>query len=423
MNNYTINQVKKSFSFSEDSFVLDNLFFLPKNLPINDYHIELLTKWNIADIKTEGKISSLIMNKIIPKEENTKDPMKFFKEVEDSQLNEEIDKTINDTEISPDLELIDNSILDEAQTLNENKNDDNDKSKNVKILDSSVKSFIEIYKYWIKETVKIFKNFLLEKNVDKERVKNFVDDIIKISNKNRNNALLLFGKKFEGVLYVFPQTIETVILANIIADTRKLSPLATSNLALATFFHDFGMLKIPISLLEKIEKLTPTEMSVIQNHTAIGYKYLRDAKYSAIIASGALQHHERVDGKGYPSQLTPDRVTDIAKIISVVDAYCAAISSKPFKENPLHAKVVLQELLSKGGSVYDSSILRDLIKNISFYPIGSTVMLSDNNPAIVIGTSKAAMKPIVKVIANGKEGAIIDLSERDDIFIRGVYKT
>ncbi len=419
MNNFTINQVKKNFSFSEDTFILDNLFLLPKNLPINDYHIELLSKWNISEIKSEGKISSLQMDKIAPKDENSKDPMKFFKEENDSQLNDEIDKTINETEINPELELIDNSILNEEQTVIEN--DDNDKGKSVKILDSSVKSFIEIYKYWIKETVKIFKNFLLEKDVDKERVKNFVDDIIKISNKNRNNALLLFGKKFEGVLYVFPQTIETVILANIIADTRKLSPLALSNLALATFFHDFGMLKIPLSLLEKVEKLTPTEMSVIQSHTTIGYKYLRDAKYSAIIASGALQHHERVDGKGYPSQLTPDRVTDIAKIISVVDAYCAAISSKPFKENPLHAKVVLQELLSRGGTVYDATILRDLIKNISFYPIGSMVMLSDNNPAMVVGTSKAAMKPIVKVLANGKEGALIDLSERDDIFIKGVY--
>ncbi|MBN2545188.1 MAG: HD domain-containing protein [Spirochaetes bacterium] len=419
MNNYTINQVKENFSFSEDSFILDNLFFLPKNLPINDYHIELLSKWNISDIKTEGKISSILMDKLVVKDDNSKDPMKFFKEAEDSKLNDEIDKTINETEISPDLELIDKSILEENQTAYTN---EDDKNKNIQILDSSVKSFIEIYKYWIKETVKIFKNFLLEKNVDKERVKNFVDDIIKISNKNRNNALLLFGKKFEGVLYVFPQTIETVILANIIADTRKLSPLATSNLALATFFHDFGMLKIPMSLLEKADKLTPTEMTVIQSHTTIGYKYLRDAKYSAIIASGALQHHERVDGKGYPSRLTPDRVTDIAKIISVVDAYCAAISSKPFKENPQHAKVVLQELLSKGGSVYDSSILRDLIKNISFYPIGSMVMLSDNNPAIVIGTSKAAMKPIIKVIAEGKEGEIIDLSERNDIFIKGVYK-
>src|SRR4030042_7118298 len=100
MNNYTINQVKKNFSFSEDSFILDNLLFLPKNLPINDYHIELLSKWNISDIKSDGKVSSLIMDKLITKDENSKDPMKFFKEVENSQLNDEIEKSINDTEIS-----------------------------------------------------------------------------------------------------------------------------------------------------------------------------------------------------------------------------------------------------------------------------------------------------------------------------------
>lgn len=398
MKSYNVNELKANYALSDDSYILDNLFFLPKSLPIKEYHINLLRKWNITEIKSDGQLSAITLKETIAP---TKEPL------------EELP-----TELTTDEE-IDNSLLqqEEIEKLEPGK----DESLTVKGALTS-KSFVEIYKYWIKETVKIFKNFLIEKDVDKERVKNFVDDIIRITSKNKSNALMLFGKKFEGVLYVFPQTIETVILANIIAESRQMNPLATSNLTLATFFHDFGMLKIPLSLLEKTEKLSDKEMSIIQSHTIIGYKYLRDARYSAIIASGALQHHERLDGKGYPQQLTGDKITEIAKIISVVDAYCAAIASKPFKESPQHAKLVLQELLNKGGTVYDANILKELIKNISLYPIGSLVLLSNDKIALVVGVSKAAMRPKVKIIEEGKDGEIIDLSERSDLFIKSLYK-
>jgi HD-GYP domain-containing protein (c-di-GMP phosphodiesterase class II) len=78
---------------------------------------------------------------------------------------------------------------------------------------------------------------------------------------------------------------------------------------------------------------------------------------------------------GYPYKITGDKITEIAKIISVVDAYCAAIASKPFRESPQHAKIVLQELLSKVVRAYDASILRELIKEYFIVPIGSMVLL------------------------------------------------
>ena len=80
-------------------------------------------------------------------------------------------------------------------------------------------------------------------------------DVINLTNKNRNNALIVFGKKFEGILYVYSQTIETIILTHIIGSSMNLSQLAISNLAIATLFHDIGMLKISRDLLEKIEPL------------------------------------------------------------------------------------------------------------------------------------------------------------------------
>ena len=341
MNTILINQLSDGNTFSDDCYILDDLFFLPKNFPLHDYHLKLLNKWNITNIQTEGDFTPGTMNKIIEEKEDKKkvDVDKFF----DNNKSSDRDKK------------------NEENNLKSKKGD-----ISTALLDSSVKSFVEVYKQWIIEATNFFNQIILYKEIDKEKVRNFIMDVINLTNKNRNNALIVFGKKFEGILYVYSQTIETIILTHIIGSSMNLSQLAISNLAIAALFHDIGMLKISRDLLEKIEPLTDGEISIIRSHPTIGYKLLREVNYSAIISSGALQHHERIDGKGYPNKLSQDKITDVAKIISVADAYCAAIASKPFRESPAHAKEVILELLKLGGTAYSSVILKELIKNISF---------------------------------------------------------
>ena len=107
------------------------------------------------------------------------------------------------------------------------------------------------------------------------------------------------------------------------------------------------MLRIPKAILDKNGPLTPEEYKIMQNHTIIGFNLIRDIRYSAIIASGALQHHERIDGTGYPERKKADQITNIGKIVAILDAYSAAISKKTFK-TPVHAKEAIQDLLKLG---------------------------------------------------------------------------
>lgn len=416
MNTISINQIPVNNSFTDDSFVLDDLFFLPKKLPIQQHHIKLLQKWNITEISTEGNITSSGMDKLV-KTDNDKDKEPIIPSIDELP-------TPNDT--SSDIEPL---PVDEVKSPNAANTDDvveleiiekkeADKSK---LLDSSVKGFVELYKKWIKQAYNILNGIIKTNTVDKEAVKRFIVEIIDTVNENRNNALMVFGKEFKGVPSIYPQTIETIILSYIIGESLNLSNLALSNLAIAALFHDIGMLMVPDEILNKLTPLTSDELAIIQKHTVMGYKLLRDIKYSAIIASGALQHHERIDGKGYPNKLSAERVTEIAKIISVADAYCAAISNKPYKHLTLHGKEAIQDLLRGGGTAYEHAILKELIKNISFYPIGSLVLLSDNQPARVVGTSGVPMKPIVKVLNQPEGTDIINLSKTTTIYIKGLY--
>ena len=240
MDAISLNNIVTGSAFTEDSYILEDLFFLPKNLPVEDYHIKLLREWNINDIFTEGRITERSMNKIIQKKPDIK------QKIEDIY---EAPAILSNTKDTPE------STTNEQTSIN-----------TVGLLDNSVKVLVDTYKNWIKTTINIFNEILIQRQVDKEKPRNLIKEIIDTVNKNKNNALMLFGKTFEGLLYIYPQTIETVILAYIIGDSLNLSQLALSNLAIATLFHDIGMLKIPRIILEKKEALSEHETSIIQNH-------------------------------------------------------------------------------------------------------------------------------------------------------------
>jgi HD-GYP domain-containing protein (c-di-GMP phosphodiesterase class II) len=386
MNTVSFNQLAPNKFFSEDSYLFEDLFFLPKNLPLMEFHINILKMWNIDKIYSNGILLDAQITSVKDKE-NT-----------ESHLEDLFDSPDNIVDI---YEKSDDDIIEP-------------------IIIDSPSDFKSLYRNWIVTTIGYHNSIITSKNVDKEKVVNLLNEIKDAIRKNRNESLKQFGRPIEGIPYMHRKTIETTILAYILSESTSLTDFASTNLMFATLYHDLGMLKVPKEILQKKSALTKEDVLEIQNHTIYGYKYLRETGYSAIIASGALQHHERIDGKGYPNHVTNEKITDIAKIIAVVDAYCAAISGKPFKD-PLHAKEAVQDLLKSGGTSYDANILKELVKNISFYPIGSFIVLSNGINAEVSGTSGVAMRPIVKTINKEGYGETIDLSKRNDVYIKGIY--
>ncbi len=390
MNEVEFNKIIPGAFFLDDSYIYNDLFFLPKKTIIKDYHVEVLKNWGIEKIFSNGDYFATG----VPK----------YKE----EINE-LDTLFENNDSIITLENDDGSSPSSPSSADTTKND----------MVSKNESYKEVYKRWILATVSFFNSVITTKDVNKQNVINLLNDIESFVKRDKDSVLLLVGQNLEGLSRVYRQTLDTVILGLIMSHSLQLSEFAKTNLVLGTFFHDIGMLKIPKSILEKQGALTPEEIKVIQSHTIIGFNLIRDVRYSAIIASGALQHHERIDGTGYPEKKSAEQITNIGKIVAVLDAYSAAISTKSFK-SPVHAKEAVQDLLKLGGAAYDTVILKEFVKNISIYPIGSLILLSNNSPAKVIGNSGVAMRPIVATLIDGKDETI-DLSKRIDLYIKGVY--
>jgi len=144
-------------------------------------------------------------------------------------------------------------------------------------------------------------------------------------------------------------------LARSIAQEIGLSADTIDNIRMAGAIHDIGKMAVPAEILSKPGKLTDIEMSLIKTHSQSGYNILKDAELPYPIAEITLQHHERMDGSGYPKGLKGDQILLEARIISVADVVEAISSHRPYRPS-LGINIALEEIEKNKGLFYDVQV-------------------------------------------------------------------
>lgn len=127
-------------------------------------------------------------------------------------------------------------------------------------------------------------------------------------------------------------------------------------LTLAASIHDLGKIKLPSELLSVSRRLTPIEYELIKTHAQAGYEILKDVHFPWPIAEIIRQHHEQVDGSGYPRGLKSDEILFEARIIAVADTVEAMASSRPYRTG-LGLEAALKEITRKRSTSYDATVV------------------------------------------------------------------
>lgn len=131
----------------------------------------------------------------------------------------------------------------------------------------------------------------------------------------------------------------------------------------AGHLHDIGKIGIPDSILMKSEKLTFEEYEIIKNHSEYGYKILEKVSSLKEMAIIVKYHHERWDGKGYPSGIRGEEIPVISRIISVADAFDAMTSNRSYRKPMAHEEALVQ--LEKGKwTQFDGEIVEIFLKKV-----------------------------------------------------------
>lgn len=140
-----------------------------------------------------------------------------------------------------------------------------------------------------------------------------------------------------------------------------LSPEQLRELRVACSLHDLGKVSVPLEILSKPGKLTDIEFSLIKTHPQAGYDILKPLKFPARINQIILQHHERMDGSGYPQGLKGNKILLEARILGVADVVEAMCSHRPYRP-ALGLDQAFAELRRNRGKIYDPEVVDVCLK-------------------------------------------------------------
>jgi putative two-component system response regulator len=140
-----------------------------------------------------------------------------------------------------------------------------------------------------------------------------------------------------------------------------LSPESLEVLRLASFVHDIGKVGIPTEILSKPGRLSETEMSLVRIHCQIGFDILKNVEFPWPIAEMVFQHHERINGSGYPLGLKGPQIILEAKILGVADVVEAMSSHRPYRA-ALDLTTALREISLNQGTLYDREVVQACLR-------------------------------------------------------------
>jgi HD-GYP domain-containing protein (c-di-GMP phosphodiesterase class II) len=142
-------------------------------------------------------------------------------------------------------------------------------------------------------------------------------------------------------------------LARAIATEMNLSVDQIDGIRMAATIHDLGKISVPAEILSTPKKLTNIEFSLIKTHSQSGYDILKDIDFPWPVARTVLEHHERMNGSGYPNALTGDNILLESRILAVADVVESMASHRPYRPS-LGIKAALEEIEKNRGTLYDT---------------------------------------------------------------------
>lgn len=188
--------------------------------------------------------------------------------------------------------------------------------------------------------------------------------------------------------------------------------------ALAGLLHDIGNAKIDSSILNKPTKLTNEEVQEMKKHTYLGYQML--LKVTGItegVKLSALQHHERVDGSGYPQGLTADKIHPYSKFVAISDIFNAMTMKRAYRQ-AISPYLVLEQLQKDSFGKLEPAYVQTFIDKVTRFHNGTLVRLSDNRIGeIVFSDRNHPTRPWVSV-----DGSIINLTNERNLYIEEIME-
>ncbi|MFD1735908.1 HD-GYP domain-containing protein [Bacillus salitolerans] len=244
-------------------------------------------------------------------------------------------------------------------------------------------------------------------------------DLLSCLSENRTVINLLATTKIHGN-DIYQHSLNVTIYACQLAIENGLPLKNIEEIGLGAMLHDVGKVFISHEVLNKPGKLTEEEYEYVKKHTELGFDLLRKIhEIPMTVSHCALQHHEKLDGTGYPRGLKETEIHSYAKIISVADVFSALTSHRAYR-TPFLPHEALEILYAGSGSQFESKQIQLFKGCIAIYPQGLTVKMNDGRIGIISDYNFHSVgRPKVRIIRDEYNQKIvpyeIDLSSKEHL--------
>jgi putative nucleotidyltransferase with HDIG domain len=214
-------------------------------------------------------------------------------------------------------------------------------------------------------------------------------------------------KRFDRTLA--SHALDVCTLSLIVANAYGVTEGELEALGAGALLHDIGYIRLPRNLYRRNHDLTEQESIMMQQHPALGLAILRDAKEDReTVVRIVMEHHECINGSGFPHKLTGDSGSVLPHLVGLVDVYDGMVSRRGGRPAMLPHDAI-RELFRLGDTgKYAKDLTQAMISSLGVYPIGSLVLINTGEQAVVVGMNRTQrLKPIVKVITGPQGGSYL----------------
>ncbi|WP_026584406.1 HD-GYP domain-containing protein [Bacillus sp. J33] len=217
--------------------------------------------------------------------------------------------------------------------------------------------------------------------------------------KGNKELLTILSDVYTYDRYIFTHSLNVTLYSLAIGMEMKMAPKELETLGLGAILHDVGKIKVPAEILMKPGQLTAEEFTEIKKHPQEGFDILRGVQTIPLtVAHCAFQHHERLNGSGYPRGLHGDKIHDYGKIIAVADVFDAVTSNRIYREAMLPHEG-LEILYAGAGTLYETKLIEAFRQAIAVYPVGITVELNDGRKGVVCRQNEGLSdRPVILIL-------------------------
>ena len=236
--------------------------------------------------------------------------------------------------------------------------------------------------------------------VEIDRVEEVVDEMVESMVRNPD-ALMWVARLREQDITTYGHGLQVAVY--IVAFGRHLGfPRAElSQLGTIGLLLDIGKIRLPRPLLEKQGRLTTEEFEMVKSHVALGLDILSATpNWPVEVLEGIAQHHERMNGSGYPRALKAESIGIYGRMAGIADCFAALTKSRPYAE-AISSYEALRSITGWGGDYFHAPLTEQFVQAIGVFPVGSLVELSTGEVAVVVSHNKVRrLKPRVLLLTS-----------------------